>query len=71
MTAALAVASVITFGPTLRALAAVIFCAALVTIEADHRFENERLRLALPRDEPVLIECHEVEIAVSKVARDP
>ena len=34
LTAALAVASVIAFGPTLQALAAVIFCAALVTISA-------------------------------------
>jgi leader peptidase (prepilin peptidase)/N-methyltransferase len=33
-TAALAVASMIAFGPTLRALAAAIFCAALVTISA-------------------------------------
>jgi len=33
-TAALAVASTVAFGPTLHALAAVIFCAALVTISA-------------------------------------
>ena len=55
MTAALAVASVITFGPTLRALAAVIFCAALVTISAT---DIERMivpnRIVLPAAAVVL-----------------